>query len=167
VAEGGVPTAEERWFMAVRVGDALPEFDLETGGGGRLGPDRLRGRRTVLYFYPKDDTSGCTLEAREFTTLLGEFAERGVAVVGVSPDTRLSHDRFAAKCSIGFPLISDPDKVLCQAMGVWVEKSMYGRIYMGVERSTFLIGADGRLEREWRKVRPGGHAAEVLAAVSG
>jgi peroxiredoxin Q/BCP len=152
--------------MAVRVGDALPDFDLETGGGRRLRTDELRGRRTVLYFYPKDDTSGCTLEAREFTTLLGEFAERGVGVVGVSPDPPRSHDRFAAKCEIAFPLISDPDKVLCQAMGVWVEKSMYGRAYMGVERSTFLVGPDGRLEREWRKVKPDGHAAEVLAAVS-
>jgi peroxiredoxin Q/BCP len=151
--------------MTVRVGDALPEFDLATGGGGRLRSADLAGRRTVLYFYPKDDTSGCTLEAREFTALLPEFEKRGVAVYGVSPDSGKSHDRFVAKCGIGFPLISDPDRALCEAFGVWVEKSMYGRKYMGVERSTFLVGADGRVEKAWRKVKPSGHAAEVLAAL--
>ena len=151
--------------MAVGVGDAVPDFDLETGGGGRLRSSDLLGRRALLYFYPKDDTSGCTLEAREFSARLGEFAERGVAVYGVSPDPPGSHDRFAAKCGIGFPLISDPDTALCQAMGVWVQKSMYGRTYMGVERSTFLVGRDGRVEREWRRVKPAGHAAEVLAAL--
>jgi len=150
--------------MAVDVGDALPDFDLETGGGGRLSAGALRGRRSVLYFYPKDDTSGCTLEAREFTALVGEFAERGVAVYGVSPDPVRSHDRFTAKCDIGFPLVSDPDTALCEAMGVWVEKSMYGRSYMGVERSTFVVGPDGRVEKAWRKVKVPGHAAEVLAA---
>src|SRR5205807_3604823 len=153
--------------MAVDVGDALPDFDLETGGGGRLSAGALRGRRSVLYFYPKDDTSGCTLEAREFTALIGEFAERGVAVYGVSPDPVRSHDSFTAKCDIGFPLISDPDKALCGAMGVWVEKSMYGRAYMGVERSTFVIGPDGRVEKAWRKVKVPGHAAEVLGSVGG
>jgi len=151
--------------MAVTVGDPLPDFDLATGGGGRLRATDLAGRRSVLYFYPKDDTTGCTLEAREFTSLLPEFEKRGVQVIGVSPDPGRSHDRFAAKCGIPFPLISDPDKSLCQAFGVWVEKSMYGRKYMGVERSTFLVGAGGRVEREWRKVKAGGHAAEVLAAL--
>jgi len=153
--------------MAVGVGDALPDFDLQTGGGGRLGSGDLRGRRTVLYFYPKDDTSGCTLEAREFTALLGEFAQRGVGVYGVSPDAPASHDRFATKCDIGFPLVSDPERALCQAMGVWVERSMYGRTYMGVERSTFVIGPDGRVEHAWRKVKVPGHAAAVLASVDG
>ena len=153
--------------MAVGVGDALPDFDLETGGGGRLSSGDLRGRRAVLYFYPKDDTSGCTLEAREFTALLGEFAERGVGVYGVSPDAPRSHDRFATKCDIGFPLVSDPEQALCQAMGVWVERSMYGRTYMGVERSTFVIGPDGRVEHAWRKVKVPGHAAAVLASVGG
>jgi thioredoxin-dependent peroxiredoxin len=153
--------------MAAGVGDALPDFDLETGGGGRLSSDDLRGRRAVLYFYPKDDTSGCTLEAREFTALLGEFAERGVAVYGVSPDAPRSHDHFATKCDIGFPLVSDPEKALCQAMGVWVERSMYGRSYMGVERSTFVIGPDRRVEHAWRKVKVPGHAAAVLASVGG
>jgi thioredoxin-dependent peroxiredoxin len=153
--------------MAVGVGDAIPDFDLATGGGGRLSSGDLRGRRAVLYFYPKDDTSGCTLEAREFTALLGEFADRGVAVYGVSPDAPGSHDRFATKCDIGFPLVSDPDRALCQAMGVWVERSMYGRSYMGVERSTFVIGPDGRVEHAWRKVKVPGHAAAVLASVDG
>ena len=151
--------------MAVDEGDALPDFDLETGGGGRLSAAALHGRRSVLYFYPKDDTSGCTLEAREFTALVGEFAGRGVAVYGVSPDPVRSHDRFTAKCDIGYPLVSDPDKALCEAMGVWVEKSMYGRSYMGVERSTFVIGPDGKVERAWRKVKVPGHAAAVLASL--
>ena len=151
--------------MTVKPGDTLPAFDLATSGGGRITSADLAGRRTVLYFYPKDDTTGCTLEAREFTRLLPEFTRHKVQVVGVSPDSERSHDRFVAKCSIGFPLVSDPDKSLCDAFGVWVEKSMYGRKYMGVERSTFLLGADGRIEREWRKVKVNGHADEVLAAL--
>jgi peroxiredoxin Q/BCP len=151
--------------MAVHPGDRLPDFDLATGGGGRLRAADLAGKRTVLYFYPKDDTTGCTLEAREFTRLLPEFARRGAQVIGVSPDSERSHDRFAAKCDIGFPLLSDPDKQLCDAFGVWVEKSMYGRTYMGVERSTFLIAADGTVEREWRKVKASGHASQVLATL--
>ena len=151
--------------MSVSTGDPLPDFDLATGGGGRLRSADLAGRRSVLYFYPKDDTTGCTLEAREFTKLLPQFAKKGVAVYGVSPDSEKSHDRFTAKCDIGFPLIADPDKSLCEAFGVWVEKSMYGRKYMGVERSTFIVGADGRVAREWRKVKVNGHAAEVLAAL--
>src|SRR5579864_9479055 len=151
--------------MAVHPGDRLPDFDLATGGGGRLRSADLTGRRTVLYFYPKDDNTGCTLEAREFTALLPEFAKRGAQVIGVSPDSERSHDRFTAKCLIGFPLLSDPDKQLCDAFGVWVEKSMYGRTYMGVERSTFLIAADGTVEREWRKVKASGHASQVLATL--
>lgn len=151
--------------MAIAASDTLPTFDLATSGGGRLTSSNLKGMRAVLYFYPKDDTTGCTLEAREFTKLLPQFAKKGVAVFGVSPDSEKSHDRFTAKCDIGFPLISDPDKSLCEAFGVWVEKSMYGRKYMGVERSTFIVGADGRVAHEWRKVKVNGHAAEVLAAL--
>ena len=143
----------------------LPKFDLETSDGGRISSDDLRGTRTVLYFYPKDDTSGCTIEAHEFTKLLKKFEKAGVDVLGVSPDSVGSHDKFVEKCNIGFPLISDPDKKLCEAFGVWKEKSMYGRTYMGVERSTFLIGPDGTIEQEWRKVKAAGHAAEVLGAV--
>jgi peroxiredoxin Q/BCP len=143
----------------------LPDFDLEVSGGGRLRRDDLLGRHTVLYFYPKDSTSGCTVEAREFTAVRADLERHGVSVYGVSPDTPQSHDQFVAECDLGFPLVSDPDHRLIDSFHVWSSKSMYGRTYMGVERSTFLIGADGRIEREWRAVRPGGHAAEVLAAV--
>jgi peroxiredoxin Q/BCP len=142
----------------------LPDFDLELGGGKRVSRDDLRGKRTVLYFYPKDDTPGCTIEAKEFTALLGDFRSAGVDVYGVSPDSAKSHDRFAAKCELGIPLISDPDHVLIGALGLWVEKSMYGRTYQGVERSTFLIGPDADVRREWRAVKAGGHAAAVLEA---
>jgi len=144
----------------------LPKFKLETSEGGTISSDDLQGHRTVIYFYPKDDTSGCTIEAHEFTKLLKKFEKAGVDVFGVSPDSVASHDKFVDKCDIGFPLISDPDKKLCSAFDVWKEKSMYGRTYMGVERSTFVIGPDGTVEHEWRKVKATGHAAEVLAAVS-
>ncbi|MDQ6856445.1 MAG: peroxiredoxin [Candidatus Dormibacteraeota bacterium] len=143
---------------------ALPEFDLELGGGGRLRRRDLLGRRTVLYFYPKDDTPGCTIEGREFTAVLEDFHAAGVEVYGVSPDSPKSHEKFAAKCDLGIPLVSDPDRVLIGALGLWVEKSMYGRTYNGVQRSTFLVGADGAVEREWREVKAGGHAAAVLEA---
>ncbi len=148
--------------MAIGAGQRLPDFDLATSGGGRLRSADLAGKRTVLYFYPKDDTSGCTLEAKEFTALLADFAGRGVEVIGVSPDSPASHDKFTGKCGIGFPLVSDPDTSLATAFGVWVEKSMYGRTYMGIERSTFLVGRDGTVERAWRKVKASGHAKEVL-----
>jgi thioredoxin-dependent peroxiredoxin len=145
-------------------GAALPDFDLELGGGKRLRRDDLLGRRTLLYFYPKDDTPGCTVEGREFTALLGDFRAAGIDVYGVSPDSARSHDRFAAKCDIGIPLISDPDRVLIDGLGLWVEKSRYGRTYHGVQRSTFLVGATGDVEKEWRAVTAGGHAAAVLEA---
>jgi thioredoxin-dependent peroxiredoxin len=143
---------------------ALPDFDLELGGGKRLRRDDLLGRRTLLYFYPKDDTPGCTVEGREFTALLGDFRAAGIDVYGVSPDSVRSHERFAAKCDLGIPLISDPDRVLIDGLGLWVEKSRYGRTYHGVQRSTFLVGATGDVEREWRAVTAGGHAAAVLEA---
>jgi len=143
---------------------ALPDFDLELGGGKRLRRDDLLGRRTLLYFYPKDDTPGCTVEGREFTALLGDFRAAGIDVYGVSPDSVRSHDRFAAKCDLGIPLISDPDRVLIDGLGLWVEKSRYGRTYHGVQRSTFLVGATGDVDKEWRAVSAGGHAAAVLEA---
>jgi thioredoxin-dependent peroxiredoxin len=142
----------------------LPDFDLELGGGRRLRRDDLLGRRTLLYFYPKDDTPGCTVEGREFTALLGDFRAAGIDVYGVSPDSVRSHDRFAARCDLGVPLISDPERVLIDALGLWVEKSRYGRTYRGVQRSTFLVGATGDVEKEWRAVTAGGHAAAVLEA---
>jgi thioredoxin-dependent peroxiredoxin len=149
----------------VREGEPAPDFTLTDDRGETVTLSSLRGEPVVLYFYPKDDTTGCTMEAREFTALLPQFTKQGVQVVGVSPDSEKSHDRFVAKCSIGFPLISDPDRSLCEAFGVWVEKSMYGRTYMGVERATFLVGADGVVERAWRKVKASGHAKEVLGSL--
>jgi peroxiredoxin Q/BCP len=144
----------------------LPDFDLALSGGGRLRREDLRDRRTVLYFYPKDDTPGCTVEGQEFTRLLPDFEGAGVGVYGVSPDSQASHDGFVAKCQLGIPLVSDPDRRLIEGLGLWAEKSYAGRTYMGVERSTFVIGPDLRIERSWRAVKPGGHAAEVLAALS-
>jgi peroxiredoxin Q/BCP len=146
-------------------GVTLPDFSLDVTGGRSLRRDDLAGHRTVLYFYPKDDTAGCTLEGREFSGLREAFDAAGVTVYGVSPDSPRSHDRFAAKCDLAIPLVSDPDHVLIDALRLWVEKRLYGRTYNGVERSTFLIGSDGAVEREWRSVKPGGHAAEVLEAV--
>ena len=118
----------------------------------------------VLYFYPKDDTSGCTREAQDFTALAAEFKAAGVRVIGVSRDPMKRHDKFIAKYDLAIPLVADEDGAISDAFGTWVEKSMYGRKYMGMERATFLIGADGRIVREWRKVKVPGHAAEVLAA---
>ena len=143
----------------------LPEFDLEVSVGGRLSLEDLRGRRSVLYFYPKDDTGGCTIEAHEFTELHDKFLEHGVEVYGVSPDSMESHAKFVNKCEIGVPLISDPDKVLCTAFEVWKEKSLYGKTYMGVERSTFMLSPDLEVEHEWRQVAPLGHAREVLDSI--
>ena len=147
-------------------GPALPKFDLATSGGGRITSDDLKGRRTVFYFYPKDDTPGCTIEGHEFTELYPRFKELGVEVFGVSPDSERSHDRFIVKCSLGIPLVSDPEHALIEPLQLWVEKTYMGRTYKGVQRSTFLVGPDGAVEREWRNVRAPGHAAEVLKAVS-
>jgi peroxiredoxin Q/BCP len=166
VARRGITTlgTEIRGGNAMATSTALPAFDLELGGGGRVRRDDLLGRRTVLYFYPKDDTPGCTMEGKEFTALIGDFRAAGVEVYGVSPDSARSHERFAAKCDLGIPLISDPDHVLIGALGLWVEKSMHGRTYHGVARSTFLVGSDAAVEHEWRAVKAGGHAAAVLEA---
>jgi peroxiredoxin Q/BCP len=122
------------------------------------------GQPLVLYFYPKDDTSGCTREAQDFTALAPEFAKAGVKVVGVSRDSMKSHDKFIGKYGLAVPLVSDEDGRISDAFGTWVEKSMYGRKYMGIERATYLIGADGRVLRAWRKVKVPGHAEEVLKA---
>ena len=124
------------------------------------------GQPLVLYFYPKDDTSGCTREAQDFTALAGEFSKAGVKVIGVSRDPMKKHDKFIAKYDLAVPLASDEDGAISEAFGTWVQKSMYGRKYMGMERSTFLIGADGKVLREWRKVKVPGHAQEVLQAAT-
>jgi peroxiredoxin Q/BCP len=150
--------------MALSEGDHLPDVELETDGGGTLSAAALAGRKTVVYFYPKDDTSGCTKEALAFRDALADFTEAGVTLLGVSPDGVASHDRFKAKHALNFSLVSDPDHELAGAFGVWVEKNMYGRKYMGIERSTFLFDANGVLRRIWRKVKVPGHAAAVLEA---
>jgi thioredoxin-dependent peroxiredoxin len=143
-------------------GQPAPPFRLEADDGSTVGLDDLRGTRTVLYFYPKDDTGGCTAQACEIQERLGEFDARGARVIGVSPDDLRSHRRFRDKHALGFTLLSDPDHEAAEAYGVWVEKSMYGRRYMGIERSTFVIGPDGTLEQALYKVRPKGHADSLL-----
>ena len=145
-------------------GRKAPEFDLPTDGGGRVKLSGLAGKKVVVYFYPKDDTGGCTLEALDFTKARKAFAKVGTEIIGISPDTEKSHDKFKAKHSLGVTLAADPERKTIEAYGVWTEKSMYGRKYMGVERSTFLIGADGRIAEEWRKVKVPGHVEAVLAA---
>ena len=150
-------------MSALTEGAAAPNFELQ----GASGPVKLAdfaGKPLVVYFYPKDDTSGCTKEAQEFTALAAEFAQAGVALLGVSKDSVASHAKFTAKYDLAVPLASDPEGTMIEAYGAWVEKNMYGRKYMGIDRSTFLIGADGKLARIWRKVRVPGHAAEVLRA---
>jgi peroxiredoxin Q/BCP len=148
------------------VGKIAPDFDLETDDGGRIRLADLTGKSVVVYFYPKDDTSGCTLEAIDFTKAAKAFAAAGAIVVGISPDTAKSHGKFKKKHSLGVTLAADPDKKAIGAYGVWVEKSMYGRKYMGVERATFLVGPDRRIKEVWRKVRVPGHVEAVLAAAT-
>ncbi len=150
--------------MTLRDGDPAPEFDLGADGGGRVSSAALRGRPYVLYFYPRDDTPGCTKEAIGFTEAYPRFQELGVEVVGVSKDSLTSHDRFKAKYGLCFPLGSDEGGSVVEAFGAWVEKSMYGKKYMGVDRATFLIDAEGRVARSWRGVKVPGHVEEVLEA---
>jgi peroxiredoxin Q/BCP len=148
----------------LKPGDRAPDFALPSDTGDTLTLAGFAGHKLVLYFYPKDDTSGCTREAQDFTALAADFAAAGAAVVGVSKDSVASHGKFRAKYGLGVELGSDEAGGVVEAYGAWVEKSMYGRKYMGIDRSTFLIGADGRIARVWRKVKVPGHAAEVLAA---
>jgi peroxiredoxin Q/BCP len=145
-------------------GDKAPDFELPGDDGQSFELSKQKGHAVVLYFYPKDDTSGCTTEARDFTGLAAEFKSAGTVVVGISPDSVASHQKFAKKHDLDVRLVADEEKTVATAYGVWVEKSMYGRKYMGVERSTFLIDSQGRIARSWRKVKVPGHAAAVLAA---
>ncbi|WJR66659.1 thioredoxin-dependent thiol peroxidase [Neorhizobium sp. CSC1952] len=147
------------------IGDTAPDFELPRDGGGRVSLKQFSGKPVVLYFYPKDDTEGCTKEAISFTGLLPEFEKAGAAVIGVSPDTVKKHDKFAQKHGLSIILASDEDTALANLYGVWKEKMMYGRTYMGVERTTFLIGADGRIAGIWPKVKVAGHAEEVLESL--
>ena len=145
-------------------GDMAPNFELPTDGGGRAHLKDLKGKPVVIYFYPKDDTSGCTAEAIAFNGLRAKFAAAGATVIGVSPDSAASHDKFKRKHDLEIALAADPERSAIEAYGVWKEKSMYGRKYFGVERSTFLIDREGRIAKVWRKVKVPGHADEVLAA---
>jgi thioredoxin-dependent peroxiredoxin len=149
---------------ALEEGGAAPIFTLPGSGGESLSLADFRGKKLVLYFYPKDDTSGCTKEAIEFNALREEFAEAGTTILGMSPDSPKKHDKFREKYELSISLAADEAKETLSAYGVWVEKSMYGRKYMGVERTTVLIGPDGRIAKIWRKVKVPGHAEAVLAA---
>lgn len=151
--------------MTITPGEKAPDFSAPTDGAGRFTLSAERGKSVVLYFYPKDDTSGCTAEAQAFRDAYGEFSRAGALVVGVSKDKVASHDKFKAKYSLPFPLASDETGEVCEKYGVWVEKSLYGRKYMGIERSTFLIDGEGTVRHVWRKVKVKGHAAEVLKAL--
>ena len=149
----------------INEGDKAPAITVEASDGSTINL-AAPGQPLVLYFYPKDDTSGCTREAQDFTALAPEYAKAGVKVVGVSRDPMKSHDKFIGKYSLAVPLVSDENGRISDAFGTWVQKSMYGRKYMGMERATFLISADGRVLKEWRKVKVPGHAQEVLEAAS-
>jgi peroxiredoxin Q/BCP len=150
--------------MSVDVGDKAPSFTLPADGGGEISLKDFEGKTVVLYFYPKDDTSGCTAEACAFRDALPDFSKVDAEIVGISRDPVKSHDKFKAKYDLPFPLASDEDGKVCEAYGIWVEKSMYGRKYMGIERSTFLIDGKGVIRDVWRKVKVPGHADAVLKA---
>ena len=147
-----------------KIGSKIKEFSLPSSGGGTWSLQDVAGRKLVLYFYPKDMTSGCTRESQDFRDLYGAFRKAGVEVVGVSRDSVKSHDKFTEKENLPFPLLSDEDEKICKLFDVIHEKSLYGRKYLGIERSTFLLDGTGILRREWRKVKVPGHAEEVLEA---
>jgi peroxiredoxin Q/BCP len=151
--------------MSVQIGDKAPDFTLPTDGNGTVTLSKLRGKPVVLYFYPKDDTSGCTAEACGFRDSFPDYGRTGATVIGVSRDTVASHDKFKKKYQLPFILASDSEGKVTEAYGVWVEKSMYGRKYMGIDRSTYLIDTEGVVRGAWRKVKVPGHVAEVLKAV--
>jgi thioredoxin-dependent peroxiredoxin len=149
----------------IQVGDKAPDFTVETDAGETFQLSALKGKRVVLYFYPKADTPGCTIEACEFRDDRAAFKKKGVEIVGVSPDKSAAQAKFKTKYELPFTLLADAEKSVAQAYGVWQEKTMYGKKVMGIVRTTFLIGADGTVEKVWAKVKAQGHAAEVLAAL--
>lgn len=151
--------------MSVKEGKKAPDFNLPTDGGGTLKLSDMKGRNVVLYFYPKDDTPGCTKEACGFRDALPDFSKLDAEIVGASKDSPARHDKFKAKYDLPFTLVSDEDGKMIEAYGAWVEKNMYGRKYMGIDRSTFLIDANGVIRRIWRKVKVKDHVAEVKAAL--
>ena len=150
--------------MSVEIGEKAPDFTLPTDGNGSVTLSALKGKKVVLYFYPKDDTSGCTAEACGFRDASPDYSGAGSVVIGISKDSVASHDKFKKKHELPFILASDAGSDVCEKYGVWVEKSMYGRKYMGIERSTFLIDKSGKIAKAWRKVSVTNHAAEVLKA---
>ncbi|KAF0096609.1 MAG: peroxiredoxin Q/BCP [Hyphomonadaceae bacterium] len=150
-------------MTALNIGDNTPDFTLPSDGGTEVSLSAMRGKKIVLYFYPKDDTSGCTSQAQQFTLHNDEFVKADSIIIGVSKDSIKSHDKFKAKYGISFALLSDESLDVANKYGVWVEKSMYGRKYMGMERATFLIDASGKIAKIWRKVKITGHVEEVLA----
>jgi peroxiredoxin Q/BCP len=152
--------------LKLREGDKAPDFSAETSGGGRVSLSDFAGKNLILYFYPKDDTPGCTKEACAFRDAYADFKKRGAVVLGVSPDPVKSHDKFVKKFNLPFTLLADTDKKIVEAYGVWGEKSFMGRKYMGTYRVTFLIGPDGRIKKIWPAVKPEEHADEVLAALT-
>lgn len=145
-------------------GAPAPDFTLPVNGGNTITLSTMKGQPVIVYFYPKDNTPGCTTEALDFSQLADDFAALGAGVIGISPDSVKKHENFVAKHDLKVTLAADTEKEVCEAFGVWVEKKMYGKTYMGVERSTFLIDADGKLAKIWPKVKVKGHAAEVLEA---
>jgi len=147
----------------ITIGDSAPQFTLSTNGGGQFSLVDAAGKYLILYFYPKDDTPGCTKEAVEFSEESAAFEAQNAMVVGVSRDTVKKHDKFISKYDLRIPLISDEEGSLCETFGTWVEKRMYGKTYMGIERATFLISPEGQLLQMWRKVKVPGHVEEVLA----
>lgn len=151
--------------MTIADGMTPPDFELPDGDGTMVKLSALRGRPVVVYFYPKDDTAGCTAEAKDFTCLAQDFRDAGAELLGISPDSPASHRKFQEKHALDVRLLADEARSAAEAYGVWVEKQMYGRTYMGVERATFLIDTTGKVARVWRNVRVPGHADEVLAAV--
>jgi thioredoxin-dependent peroxiredoxin len=151
--------------LKLKEGDVAPDFSANTSGGGAVSLADFQGQNVILYFYPKDDTPGCTKEACAFRDHFAEFKKRGAVVLGVSPDSAKSHDKFVEKFKLPFTLLADEDKKIVEAYGVWGEKSFMGRKYLGTHRVTFLIGGDGRIKKIWPAVKPDEHAAEVLAAL--
>ena len=152
-------------MTVLSAGDKAPDFTLPADTGNEISLSALKGKKVVLYFYPKDDTPGCTKEACDFRDNLAAFNKLGAQVIGISKDSPAKHDKFKAKFALNFPLASDEEGTVCESYGVWTEKSMYGRKYMGIERATFLIGEDGKILKTWRNVKVPGHVDEIAEAI--